>query len=397
LKTNTNKSTAIQQLVILMTIFIDATGYAMVRPLFSFYVLSFNLGAVALSLLMIMFALMQFMSSPILGRLSDKYGRRSLLLISISISSVSFLFFTLASTYWMLLLSRMISGMATEIPIAQAYMVDITTSKNRTSGLGKIRAAFSAGVIIGPSMGGFLSVFGYWTTGLLAILLTIINLISVYFFLPEPNVEKKEKHKQISQKNTFIRNLKNAFTKPLLPSLLLILFVMIMAFSAIPVLIPLIGIGFFNFNEIELAFVFMIIGGFQFVTQGFLMGKLSEKFGEGILIIVGIVFVIIGTFWMPIIPILITFYILVALLATGGGFVRTSIPSLISKISSKDQQGGFLGLAQSVVSFAFIPGPLIAGFLYDYIDLAAPFFFSSLLLLGSLILSVKVYFQIKKL
>ncbi|NHJ23986.1 MAG: MFS transporter [Candidatus Lokiarchaeota archaeon] len=397
MKTHANKSTVIHQFVILMTIFIDATGYAMIRPLFSFYVLSFNLGAVALSLLMIMFALMQFIFSPILGRLSDKYGRRSLLLISISISSVSFLLFTLASSYWMLLLSRMISGMATEIPIAQAYMADITTSKNRTSGLGKVRAAFSAGVIIGPSMGGLLSVFGYWSTGLLAILLTLINLISVYFFLPEPKLEKKEISVQISQKNTFTKNLKNAFTKPLLPSLLLILFVMIMAFSAIPVLIPLIGIEFFNFNEIELAFVFMIIGGFQFVTQGFLMGKLSQKFGEGILIIVGIIFVIIGIFWMPIFPILIIFYILVALLSTGGGLVRTSIPSLISKISGEDEQGGFLGLAQSVVSFAFIPGPLLAGFFYDYIDIAAPFFFSSLLLLGSLILSIKVYFQIKKL
>jgi DHA1 family tetracycline resistance protein-like MFS transporter len=118
MKSQVNRSTVVQQIVILMTIFIDSTGYAMVRPLFSFYILSFNLGAVALSLLMIMFALMHLIFSPILGRLSDKYGRRTLLLISISISSLSFVMFTFASTYWMLLLSRIISGIATEVPIA---------------------------------------------------------------------------------------------------------------------------------------------------------------------------------------------------------------------------------------------------------------------------------------
>jgi len=391
-----NKSRFSQQIVILTTIFVDATGYAMIRPLMSFYALSFNVGAFALGILMNMFALMQFIFSPILGRLSDKYGRRSLLLASISISSFSFLLFTIANSFWMLLLSRTISGMATEIPIAQAYMADITTNEKRTAGLGKVRAAFSAGVIIGPSIGGFLSVFGYWVPGVLTIALTIINLIMVYFFLPETRVIVKKNKMQTTKKIGFIKNLKNVFKKPLIPSLLLIYFIVVLSFAAIPVLIPLITIDFFNFNEIQLSFVFMVIGIMQFITQGFFMGMLSEKIGEGKLIIIGIIFVFIGTLLMPIIPIVIVFYILIALLSTGGGFVRTSIPSLISKLSSEDEQGGFLGLAQSVVSFAFIPGPLIAGYLYEFIDIPAPFFFSAILLLGSFVLSFKIYFHLKK-
>lgn len=190
-----NNSAFSQQIIILMTIFVDATGYAMIRPLLSFYALSFNVGAFALGLLMNMFALMQFIFSPILGRLSDRYGRRSLLLISISISSLSFLLFTVANSFWMLLLSRIISGMATEIPIAQAYMADITTHQKRTSGLGKVRAAFSGGVIIGPSIGGLLSVFGYWVPGVLAIFLTIINFIFVFFFyLKQGNKHQMKKY-----------------------------------------------------------------------------------------------------------------------------------------------------------------------------------------------------------
>jgi DHA1 family tetracycline resistance protein-like MFS transporter len=392
-------SSVVQQIVILMTIFIDSTGYAMVRPLFSFYVLSFDLGAVALSLLIIIFALMRFIFSPILGRLSDKYGRRSLLLISISISSFSFVLFTFASTYWMLLLSRMISGIATEVTIAQAYIADITTGRSRAAGLGKVRAAFSAGVIIGPSMGGFLTIFGYWCTGVFAIILTIINFVSVYFFLPEP--ERKIVEVQIPQvinlqRNTFGKNLKKSFKKPLLPSLLIILFIVVLAFSTVPVLIPLVAIEFFNLNEIDIAFVFMALGGFQFITQGFLMGVLSEKVGERALIVIGIILVIMGSFWMPLIPNLIIFYVLVGLLSMGNGFVRTSIFTIISKISSEDEQGGFLGVAQSVVSFGFIPGPLIAGFFYDYVGMAAPFFFGVLILLASLILSVKVHHQLGK-
>jgi multidrug resistance protein len=388
------KSSFSQQIVILITIFIDATGYAMIRPLISFYALSFNVGAFALGLLMNMFALMQFIFSPILGRLSDKYGRRSLLLISVSISSFSFLLFTIADSFWMLLLSRIISGMATEITIAQAYMADITTNEKRTAGLGKVRAAFSAGVIIGPSIGGFLSVFGYWVPGILTIALTIINLIMIYFFLPETRVIDKN---QMQIKESFIKNLKNALKKPLLPSLLLIYFIVVLSFAAIPVLIPLFTIDYFDFDEITLSFVFMFIGILQFITQGFFMGKLSEKIGEGKLIIIGIIFVFIGTLLMPIIPYVIVFYILIALLSTGGGFVRTSIPSLISKLSSEDEQGGFLGLAQSVISFAFIPGPLIAGYFYEFVDVLAPFLFSGILLFGSFILSLKMHIQLKKL
>jgi len=386
-----------QQFVILMTIFIDATGYAMVIPLLSFYTVSFNLGAFGLGILMNVFALMQFIFSPIMGRLSDKYGRRLLLLISISLSSASFFMFAIATSFYILLISRMFSGMATEISIAQAYMADITTSKKRTSGLGKVRAAFSAGVIVGPSIGGFLSVFGYWAPGIMAVGLTLLNLIFVYFFLPEPKRNKTyNKNSNHFNKPSFITNLKNSFKKPLLPSLLFVFFIMTLSFAAIPVLMPFLTFAFFNFNEIQLSFVFIYIGALQLILQGFLIGRLSEKIGEGLLIIFGLLSVLIGMVIMPTIPSLVLFFILVAMLSLGSGLVRTAVPSIISKISSEEEQGGFLGIAQSIASFALIPGPLFAGFFYDYFGLAAPFYFSAILLLIAFLMSINLYFRIRK-
>ncbi|MFX1411619.1 MAG: MFS transporter [Promethearchaeota archaeon] len=386
-----------QQFVLLMTIFIDATGYAMVIPLLSFYTVSFNLGAFGLGILMNIFALNQFIFSPIMGRLSDKYGRRLLLLISISLSSASFFMFTLATSYYILLISRMFSGMATEISIAQAYMADITTNTRRTSGLGKVRAAFSAGVIVGPSISGFLSVYGYWAPGLIAVGLTLLNLIFVYFFLPEP--ERKITFNQNinhTRKSSFLTNLKNSLKKPLLPSLLFVFFIMTLSFAAIPVLMPFLTFAFFDFNEIQLSFVFIYIGALQLIMQGFLIGKLSEKIGEGLLIIFGLLSVLIAMLIMPTIPSLVLFFILVAMLSLGSGLVRTAIPSIVSKISSEEEQGGFLGVAQSVASFALIPGPLFAGFFYDYFGLGAPFYFSAILLLFAFLMSINLYLKLRK-
>jgi multidrug resistance protein len=382
-----------------MTIFIDAIGYAMVIPLLPFIAATFNVGALPLGFLLNIFALMQFIFSPIMGRLSDKYGRRKLLLISIFLSSLSFLMFTTAISYWFLFLSRIFSGMATEISIAQAYMADITSNQKRTYGLGKVRAAFSAGVIIGPAIGGILSELGFWAPGLLAMILTLINLIFVFLFLPETR-KRLEGNQQINSRNNiryhFIAKLKKALKRPLLPILLVIFFISNLSFAAIPVLIPFVGINFFNFTQLELSFVFIFIGALQFIIQGFLMGKLAEGVGEGILISLGLIFITFGMITMPFFPNLILFYVLIGFISTGNGFVRTSIPGVISKITSEEEQGGFLGLAQSVASFALIPGPLIASLFYDYVGFTAPFLFSAILLFLSFLLSIKSKMQLKE-
>lgn len=392
----TSESTRLKRSIILFTVFIDATGYAMVIPLLPFISQSFGVGATGLGFLMLVFALMQFIFSPIMGNLSDKYGRKKLLIGSIGLSTLSFFMFTIASSYWFLVISRILSGIATEISIAQAYMADITSNKKRTSGLGKVRAAFSAGVIIGPTIGGLLSFYGYWAAGLLAMSLTSINLLFAYFFLPETVQKKNQNEKPLIKKTeNKLELIKNSFKQPVIPSLLITFFVVNFAFAAIPILIPYVSQEFFGFTEFDLSLVFVFIGTLQFVIQGFLMDKLSKHVGEIKLIIGGILMLAFAIAIMPFLPIIVGFYILISLLSTGSGFMRTAIPGLISKITSEEEQGKYMGVAQSAASLALIPGPLVAGLIYEYVSFEAPFLFSSILVFLTLFLIIKAYLELK--
>lgn len=370
-----------------MTIFIDATGYAMIIPLLPFYIQQFNVGAIGLGLLLFSFALMQFIFS------------RPLLLFSVFTSALSFTFFTFAINYPILLLSRVSAGIATEVSVAQAYISDITTDKARTAGMGKVGAAFAAGVVIGPAFGGLLSTFGYWAPGALAIALSIINFIFVYIFLPEP--EKLHQgptlQKGLTERNGFLTNLKKALKRPLLPLLFLVFFSVNFAFSAIPVVIPLFTEQIFGFDEIQMGFLFVYIGAIQMIMQGFLIGRLSDKIGEGKLIIIGSILVTIGSFLISFNRFLFLFFILLGFMSLGNGLIRTSSPSIISQTTPRDEQGGFLGVLQSIASVALIPGPLIAGFLYDYVGINAPFIFSGILLFIAFLLSIRVYLQFNRL
>ena len=132
-----------------MTIFIDITGFGMIIPLLPFYAETFNAGPTALGILVASFSMMQFVFSPILGKVSDNVGRKPVLLLSIMISALSFVFFALANSFLILLLSRIISGMATETAVAQAYIADTTSERERAKGIGRVGAAHGAGVIIG--------------------------------------------------------------------------------------------------------------------------------------------------------------------------------------------------------------------------------------------------------
>ena len=163
--------------VIVMTTFIDMIGFGMVIPVLPFHPETVGAGALALGVLIGSFSLMQFIFSPLLGRLSDKVGRRPVILISIFSSVISFILFALANSFPLLLLSRITAGMATEASVAQAYISDITTEKDRAKGMGKVGAAHGAGFIIGPAIGGFLSVYGLSTLGFAAAALTGVNFL----------------------------------------------------------------------------------------------------------------------------------------------------------------------------------------------------------------------------
>ena len=208
-------------------------------------------------------------------------GRKPVLIISILTSTGSFLLFAIANSFFVLLLSRIVAGLATETAVAQAYIADITSKKERASGIGKVGAAHGAGFIIGPAIGGFLSVYGFSTPGFAAVLLTVVNLLFVLFFLPESL--NKESFKPLftsSSDDGFFRRILANLAKPLIGAVLTIFFIVFLAFSAIPVIVPLLGVTFFGFGTVEMSYFFIYIGIVQIILQGVVIGRLTRRFSE---------------------------------------------------------------------------------------------------------------------
>ena len=373
--------------VIVLTVFIDITGYGIIIPLLPFYAEQFQAGPTALGVLIASFALMQFFFAPIIGKASDKRGRKIIILLSLGISFIGFTVFAFANSYLMLLLSRIVAGFATERAVAQAYVADITDKESRTKEMGKIGAALGAGFIIGPALGGILSTYSYSAAGYAAMILTAVNILMVFVLLPEPKTEKESAIENLG----YLTGLRNSLRKPLLGPTLIILFIVALAFSTIPVLVPLLSAQYFGFGALELSYIFIYIGLIQIVMQGFLINKLSKKFGEEKLIVIGSILMGLGIILMPIFRNIPVFFFANALLAASYGLVNTAVPALLSKTSNTNEQGSTLGLAGSVASIASIPGPLIFGAIYDITGAFVPFLISSIILLVAFIIGTKVY------
>jgi DHA1 family tetracycline resistance protein-like MFS transporter len=374
--------------VIAMTMFIDMSGFGMIIPILPFHPETVSAGAFALGMLIGSFSLMQFVFSPLLGRLSDKVGRKPVLLVSVFSSLLSFILFGVANSFLLLLLSRVIAGMATEAAVAQAYIVDITSEADRARGIGIVGAANGAGFIVGPAIGGLLSIYGLSTLGFVAAILNGINLLFAFLFLPESNYRIQM---FATSDDGYWRKLVKALTKPLIGAVFTILFLITFAFSAIPVIVPLLGIAFFDFSEVEMSYFFMYIGLVQIVLQGLLIGRLTKRWGEENLIVLGSLLMMFGVFFMPLLPNFAVFLASITMFSSGFGILGTDLFSFISKRTAADKQGGMLGVAQSVGSIARIPGPLIGGFIAELAGLSFSFFISAALLLIALGLGLKAF------
>jgi DHA1 family tetracycline resistance protein-like MFS transporter len=375
--------------VIVLTVLVDMTGFGIIIPLIPFYVQKLGSGPSGIGVLLASFSVMQLLFSPLLGRVSDSRGRRPVLLFSILTSIGSFAIFTLAESYLMLLLSRLIAGLATEGAVAQAYVADITTEEERSKGIGMVGAATGVGFILGPVLGGLLSPYGLRVPGYAAVLLGVLNLVFILFFLPEPErlrnaVEPRGLAESLSE-------VLDAVRAPLTGQVLTIFFVITLSFAAIPVIVPLLAIDFYGFTEVEMSYVFIFIGLVQVFLQGFAMSRLVRKLGEEKLIVFGPLLMLCGVLMMPMLRGLGFFGLSLVLVSVGVGLTNTSVPSFMSLMSPPDKQGGVLGVTQSVGSVARIPGPLIGGVAVEFGGIGLPFYVSTFLLLIPFLLGCRVF------
>jgi DHA1 family tetracycline resistance protein-like MFS transporter len=354
-------------LVIFITVFIDLVGFGIVIPVLPYYVegTKFNATPRTVGILFASYSVMQLIFSPVLGRLSDKYGRRPILFFSLLGTSLGFLILGFATTLWMLFLGRIIDGITGgNISTAQAYIADVTTPENRAKGMGLIGAAFGLGFIFGPAIGGILSQWGIGVPFLFAGGLAFANAILLYFTLPE--TVTPDHPARASAANGRWSQLVEAVRQPRLAYVLAIYFLFIVAFSIMTTSFALFTMYRFGYDASHNGYLFMYVGIIGAIIQGGLIGRLVKMFGEMTLVIVGALLFTLSLFAIPLIgqgaglPLLL---LVGGTFALGNSLATPSLQTLASRSVGRGEQGGVLGVVQSVASLARAVGPTIAALL----------------------------------
>jgi DHA1 family tetracycline resistance protein-like MFS transporter len=286
--------------VIFTTVFIDLVGFGIVIPVLPFYAqgTAFNATPRTVGILFASYSVMQLIFSPILGNLSDKYGRRPVLLVSIIGTGIGFLILGLAKTITMLFVGRILDGITGgNISTAQAYMADITSEENRAKAMGMIGAAFGLGFIFGPAIGGILSRWGIHVPFFFAASLCFANATLLYFRLPETIDRKNAANERVQRRR--LRDAKRALKEPKLVFLLVIYFLFIMAFSIMTSSFSFYTMFRFGYDAQETGYLFAYVGLIAVIIQGGLMGRLVKRFGEIPLVIIGALCFAISLFAVP--------------------------------------------------------------------------------------------------
>jgi multidrug resistance protein len=358
-------------IVIFTTVFIDLVGFGIVIPVLPFYAEGtvFNATPRTVGLLFASYSIMQLIFSPILGSLSDKYGRRPVLLLSIIGTGIGFLVLGFATTLFMLFVGRILDGITGgNISTAQAYIADITTEENRTKGMGLIGAAFGLGFILGPAIGGILSRWGIQVPFLFAAGLCFANAVLLYFTLPE-TVTADHPAKNRAGRGRSFKNVVNSLRQPRLSFVLIIYFLFVVAFSIMTTAFSLYTMFRFGYDAQHTGYLFAYVGLIAVIIQGGLIGRLVKRFGELPLVIFGALCFAISLFAVPFVGPAAGG--LAALLVGGGVFsmgnslATPALTSLASKSVGAAEQGSVLGVTQSVASLARAVGPFLAAVLIN--------------------------------
>jgi DHA1 family tetracycline resistance protein-like MFS transporter len=361
-------------LVIFVTVFIDLVGFGIVIPVLPFYVegTRFDASPRVVGLLFASYSVMQLIFSPILGRLSDRYGRRPVLFFSLLGTSLGFFVLGFATTLWMLFAGRIIDGVTGgNISTAQAYIADVTSEHDRAKGMGMIGAAFGLGFIFGPALGGILSkwdlnvgplhVPGISVPFVFAGLLALANATMLYFLLPETVTPGHPARESAAQGRW--SQLWGALRRKRLRTVLGIYFLFVTAFSIMTASFGLFTLYRFGYDAHDTGWIFAFVGVVGAVVQGGLIGRLVKKFGEMPLVIVGALLFSGSLLAIPLTGPRTGVGILLAMgaaFAVGNGLATPSLTSLASKSAGAGEQGGVLGITQSVASLARAVGPSVS-------------------------------------
>ena len=348
--------------VLFLVVFLDNLGFAIVVPYLYFYVVSLGGSALIYGVLLASYSAMSFIFTPIVARLSDRYGRRKILLIALAVSSSAYFLFGSAQAIWLLFVGRMLSGTtAATVPVAQAYVADVTTPNQRLKYLGLLGAAAGVAFILGPAIGGTLSsLFGYGLPSFLASALAFTNLVLAYFRLPEPSSFN------INRTVLSFQSLLAILRKQKIALLLSIYFLFFVAFVFLQAaLSPWLKLVF-GFGPLETGLVFFFVGGVSVFSQAVLLPMMSRKLDRTTLTLYSVGILTIGLVALAFVGNLALLFVVAALISFGFGVQIVTLNTLISLNTPKDAQGGSLGVAWAIAGLAQTIAPVFAASAFSF-------------------------------
>lgn len=372
-----NKTQRRPLLLMALTILIDFTGFGLVLPLLPFWAEHVGANAFGVGLIITVYALAQFLFTPVLGSLSDRFGRKPIIFTSLLIEAVSFVFTALAGTLPLLLIARFVGGLgASNIGSAQAVVSDVTSKQERARGMGLIGAAIGLGFVIGPALGGVLAPLGPAVPFWVAAVVALINALLVLFFLPETRTLRRAEIGNTKQPSALV-SLFTGWGKALrtgtVGRLVLINLLFTIAFTAMESVFALFAQHTFGWTAQQNGYVFTYVGIIVVIMQGGLVGQLVKRFGEQRLLIAGLALLSLGLILLAFSTQLALLFISLGILSVGNGAVSPTVSTLLSFSSTSESQGETLGLAQGVAGLGRIIGPLAAGGIYTLGGPGTPF------------------------
>lgn len=375
--------------LIFLTVFIDLLGFGILIPILPVFAIKIlGVDETAIGITIAIYSLTQFFFNPIFGKLSDKFGRRPLIVISLLLNAFGYILFAFTHSFWMLLISRIIAGIGgSSIGVAQAFIADVTTREERSKGMGLIGAAFGLGFVFGPLIGGLLAEYGYMITGFASAGFSIIAFVLTLVLLPESNLNRATAVLN-KRKILDVAAIKKIFQKPDLALLITLFLMLTFSVANIYGTFALLGFKIYNFTDRQNGYMFGIVGLSSAIVQGGLLRIARKYFNQQKLITFGSIFMMIGLFLIPFGGSFLGLAIIVILLSIGTGSLQPTLLSLISEVTPDAEQGVTLGINQSFSAFGRVLGPLWGGFAFEFLGYQFPFITGGIFTLFILLLSV---------
>lgn len=357
--------------ILFLTVFIDLLGFGIVLPLLPYYAHQFHASGVTAGALIGVYSAMQFLSAPLWGRWSDRIGRRPVILVSLAGSTVSYLLFATANGVGMLFVSRILAGVAgASIPVAQAYIADITSDSDRARGMGLIGAAFGLGFVFGPAIGGLLAHYGHHAPGLAATAICGANLVWALWRLPESLPPGQRYARPAAHP---LLQWRAVTQRPQMVTLLVLFAAVVFCFSTMETTLSLLCATAFGMSASHIYWLFGYMGVMTTLMQGGVVGRLAQRLDEAHLVGIGTAMLAIGLAAAPFTPPLVPLLVALGAIAFGQGIASPLLSSLLSKASRGKERGEVLGVSQSLGSLARMLGPLWGGLLFDQAGPAGPY------------------------